>query len=221
MKASILKFLIHRGVSFEHVRCGSVNTYNIENTTKKKFYSRFDREIMNACKSVRREMLKYKSSNELPHIISNATTYYRNNRLFPLYMNKEVLAIDINACYWNILHNNKMISDVIYYRYLDNKKARLISVGNLFKKTFVSYYHEGELVSKNPPIENECAFGWLFVVSESYRLLLEAIKRTDDNILKFKTDCFFVLDEHAQTIFDILTENGLTYKTERKILKVN
>lgn len=203
-------------MTFDHVKSGSVNTFIYGDHINRVRNTQFDRSIMNACKSVRNEMIKYISENPLPDIINNATTYYRHPD-YALYLNKEVMAIDINACYWNILHNNKMISDTIYRRYLNNKRARLIAVGNLYKKTFVNKYVYGKLSERNI-LENELGFGWLFVVSETYKIFLECNRITDNNIIKFKTDCFYVLPEYSKMIIDYITSCGLSCKQEVKTL---
>lgn len=216
-KQRILNFYINRRCSFEHIKSGSVNTFIHNNRVVRSVMNRYDRDIMLACRYVRSDMKKYLAYNEMPDILPSATTFYRHSD-YRRYINTEVDAIDINACYWNILYNKGILSEKVYKRFVDQKKARLIAVGNLFKKTIIKKYIEGVLIDTKI-LDNDFAIGWQFVVSESWKILLECREVTNDNVLMFKTDCFFVLPEYTKCVCDLIEAKGLSWKIEKKVLK--
>jgi hypothetical protein len=147
------------------------------------------------------------------------TTFYRNGGLFTDYIirgGREIVMVDIKACYWTIAYHAGIINEKTYYKYLASKEMRLFSIGNL-KKSKRSAMMQGGRVIKGTETEekNPHEWVWNYVVYVAYELFTKINNAIGRNAFMYKTDCVYASPEHLDTICEILKEEGFDYKVEK------
>ena len=215
-----LTHLCNRKRDFTVISSGSIRI--IETDTKTKYcLTNVKGLVPHACKDVQADVLNYMSTNPIPAIVSGSKTFYINRELHTRLMNEniyELPAIDINACYWNILHNKGILSDKTYYKYLNKKTERLIAVGNLYKTVRVVQYISGEIVGRPHVSRYDWEWVWRYVVSETWQLFEKINMAVGGNIVMFKTDCFYVLPCNVNQVIELIELYGYTCKSEIKTI---
>lgn len=173
-----------------------------------------------ACKVVKEEVTKYTELNgSLNYDLR--TTNYTNSGLFNDYVLKggrEVYLIDIKACYWNILHNDGIISSKTYSKYLNDKVLRLVSVGNLNKKSTTRSFGGGKEISSPSVVNNPNGWVWEYVVYRAYEIFEKVNSAINFKTMQYKTDCFFVTKDEVEVVKSTLNELGYESSVERRII---
>ena len=129
---------------------------------------------------------------------------------------KPIVAIDINACYWNIAHNLGFLSDRLYNRGLEkaSKEGLLIAVGCLNKKPRIKVYKAGELV-ENKPDENYynrySPFYWK-IIETSEDIMMKTYELFKDNWYMYLTDCLYVDSKVSKQAQEFLASLGYQSK---------
>jgi hypothetical protein len=182
----------------------------------------YDADIITACRAINLDIKKFNATKRekiISELHKNPTTFYKNIELFKLYLGCEVLIMDINACYFNLLRIAGIITKKTYDKFLPKKKARLIAVGNTYKKTYIIEYKNGEPLNDSKMILNPNEWVWKYVVSESWKIFREVNEATNNNVILFKTDCFTIDASYEDITRTIVEKHGLTLKKEYKILE--
>lgn len=131
-------------------------------------------------------------------------------------INKDIVAIDINNCYWTSLFINDFISETHYLRYIANKEykiSRNASIGSCCARTNYKKYVAGELVIEES-MENPLYFIYNKIISDIFNIALLFYLKYD--CFMFLTDCFFCDKKYAQNIKEDLKKMG--FETTIKII---
>jgi hypothetical protein len=212
--------LVNSKKSFKLVTYGNSHKIVYSNSTYAFFNRSNNKEIPIACKQVlscAKNYLKKYSRDTLSNN-PNATTMFSNRHLLKQALqdqSTEIVAIDIKACYWNILKNKGILTKKVYNKYLDNKLVRLVAVGNLAKAKHERFYINGK-ENKDLYIrtENKYRIIWDYVVSQVWDVFHKINYALSFNIMFFKTDCFYVLPEYEGAITNYLRSINLNYSIE-------
>lgn len=130
----------------------------------------------------------------------------------------KVIAVDINNCYWSMLLKLGYISHELYLKGLsggkDWKKSRVASVGSLGKKTMITDYINinGKLLSKSNIVTCELNPFRLHLINTVFNDCLEIAKAVGSEFLFFLTDCFFVTENGAELVKQLLKLKGFEFK---------
>ncbi len=200
--------------------CGSVRELEYGGQIQKFIFKNEFSEytsIGSACRCIMLDIDKYLLTNE-PIRSPHRSTYYCNGEIMADYIMKggrKISAVDMSACYWNILHNAGIIGDKLYRRYLDEKIIRLIAVGNLTKKKTSSIRQRGKAI-KGSEIEVSNQYGWVwdYVIYKAYEIFETANKLLNNNIIMLKTDCFYIAEKYLPELEKIMQSIGYEYKVE-------
>jgi hypothetical protein len=203
---------------------GSTKAIEANGNKYQLIYANMDNKIANGCKIVKQECMDYLKTHtnfEELNLIKGATTQYRNRTLIQELKEKNatssIIGIDIQACYWNLLHNLGVLSDKTFNKYVDVKNIRLIAVGNLNKRiTIINFDENGKQIGNPFSYKHPTHVFWDYVVSRSWDLALQAKK--DIKLVAFRTDCFYILPESEKYIINLITSNNLKYRIEKKAL---
>lgn len=216
---SLIKKMIKQGKTFKLESCGNTHFIYFKRKTYY-FYERSnDTLIPQACKDVLRCCRNYFKQNTIDSLPVNiyAKTYASNKFLLTKIINDKVniVAIDLKACYWNILFKKGILTEKVYHKYLHEKDARLISVGNLKKEKHYKYYIDGiEDVTQAHVVQNRFKIVWDFVVSEAYNLYCQLNLNFGYPVFLFKTDCYYVEESLKLMVCKYLDDNQIQYSTD-------
>ncbi len=204
-------------VPYKIYSCGSTRELEyggqIQKFIIKSEFSAFN-SIGSVCRCIMLEIDKYLKNNA-PIKTEYRSTNYCNGEVIADYIMKggrKINAVDMSACYWNILHNATIISDKFYRKYLDEKALRLIAVGNLNKKKTSSIRQAGKKI-KNSEMEivNPYSWVWNYVVFKAYEIFEMVNKQLNNNIIMLKTDCFYIAENHLSALEKIMQTIGYEY----------
>lgn len=124
--------------------------------------------------------------------------------------NKRVALVDINHCFWKILHNAKVINDDLYEKYKHTKDSRLVSVGSLNKATTITTKING--VEKKEVFKNPKAWVWKYVSYQSYLAVTSVKDLVNNNIFSYNTDGIYMPEQYAELAAKHLESIGLPSK---------
>lgn len=170
--------------------------------------------IGSACRCMMLEVDKYLKDNE-PIRTEYRSTNYSNGEVIVDYIMKggrKINAVDMSACYWNILHNAGIISDKFYYKYLPEKEIRLVAVGNLTKKR-ISAIRQGGKTIKSSEIEvsNQYSWVWDYVIYKAYEIFETVNKALNNKVIMYKTDCFYIVENDLPALEKEMQSIGYEY----------
>lgn len=181
-----------------------------------------NRSIGACCLSVMRQVEKFVKEHGVLYC-ERRTTFYRNGGLFTDYIirgGRELVMVDIKACYWTIAYHAGIINEKTYYKYLGSKDMRLFSIGNLKKSKRSALIQGGRIISGTETEEkNQHEWVWNYVVYVAYELFTKINDTIGRNAFMFKTDCVYASPEHLDKICEILKEEGFEYKVEKMTIK--
>lgn len=130
----------------------------------------------------------------------------------------DVVAVDINSCYFNTLFQLGAIDEACYKAGFKKKeaykKARNIAVGSLNRTGLirewdgVSEYETTGLERRNTAVVR------LDVIDTVYNRSLEIARELESDFLFFLTDCFFIRPEGLEKLKTLLDKHLYTYKVE-------
>jgi len=140
----------------------------------------------------------------------------------------DLYEIDLKSAYWNYAYKFKFISKDIYERGNDtnkiSKKARLIALGNLAKRSYEMEFNGSEF-GKSEIIESDNTQDIFFKVSQKTDSVMTRLKLiAAKDYLFYWVDAVFVKSERAKNeIENYLKQNRIEFKTVKidKILKTN
>jgi hypothetical protein len=147
-----------------------------------------------------------------PHLTS---VNYRNCHWFGTGV--QMLAIDINHCYWRTAFMLGYITEDTYLKGIerdDFKKARLISIGTLGKMLTVKMYEDGTKTKEYIDDRDYLKYGRFFwhIISKIYELLQELISELKDDFLMYLTDCVFIDETKRDVVMSIMSKHGYAAK---------
>lgn len=176
-----------------------------------------DKGVGMACKRVKEDATKF--TNEKGSLPSEKrTTFFYSNGLFNEFLMKggrDVYMVDINSCYWSIVHNAGIISDATFNALNDKKILRLVAIGNLNKKTIVKKYSKGKEVAIEQ-FENPNSWVWDYVVYKAYEIFEQVNEYIDNRTMMYKTDCFFVGKDDVARVQYKLKQLGYESSVEKR-----
>lgn len=135
------------------------------------------------------------------------------------YAGTKIKAIDINSCYFDTAYNLGQFSEKIYEmghkKAGEYKKARVMAIGSMGKKMFVTTWHGGKIIDKKPT-RDELAGARVDVLKSVYEMAIDIAKNPmiRDGFLFFLTDCFFVTAEKQEIVERLLEEYGYKHKNK-------
>jgi hypothetical protein len=131
---------------------------------------------------------------------------------------RDVIAVDINSCYFNTLFQLGAIDEACYRAGFKKKEAyklaRNIAVGSLNRTGLirewdgVSEYETTGLERRNTAVVR------LDVIDTVYNRCLEIARALESDFLFFLTDCFFIRPSGLEKLKTLLDSHLYTYKTE-------
>lgn len=128
----------------------------------------------------------------------------------------QIYELDLNASYWNIAHKNNFISNETYKYALENKKiskkARLISLGALAKKTHTTYF-DGKQFTKYEERENINKDYFFYITRKNYEIMSVLKLIANKDYLFYWVDAiFFKGNEALKNISNYLNSQNIGYK---------
>ena len=130
----------------------------------------------------------------------------------------DLYEIDLKAAYWNLAYKNKFISKEIFERgnntKLISKKARLIALGNLAKRSYIMEY-DGFGFGKSEIETSEGTENIFFKVSQQTDAIMTRLKLLCGNdYLFYWVDAIFLKGERAKNeIESYLKSRKMEFKT--------
>ncbi len=217
---SHLRIYKNMGLDFHVVTYGSSTEIHINGKIKRFNCSKHtDKRIGACCRAVIHDVTKYTKENGVIKVEKRATSYRNAGKLTDMILKGRynISLIDFNACYWNLIHGAGIITDKTHAKYLDEKKLRVIAVGNLMKKKIIETYDGGKKVNKDEfdLIENPNAWVWDYAVFKAYEVFRWVNNYIDGRVLAFQTDCFFVDTEDEQAVVRYLKAVGRGFSVDR------
>lgn len=210
------------GASYRVEKCGRVQKAIFANKVIKLIeppatdYGSEAKSIINCCKAVEREVRQFEKEYGKRRI-TKQPTYHKNTSLIEQHIGKKCTPIDLTACYWNILHHSKVISDATHQEYLKNKPARLIAVGMMNKSTFSYRVVAGKKIKNSENVKRSPhSWVWNFVVSEAWAMYNAINNEVEGRVLKFKTDCVYLLQDDIKTVINWLDNHSIRYRVNKK-----
>lgn len=206
------------GVSYKIIMKGGVREIHYGNHVLRfSLVKSTNDKVGTCCSTVIKQANKFtKEHGILEHEIS--TTYKSNNRAFVDYFmrgGREVVAVDVKACYWTIAYEMGIINEKTFNKYFDEKELRLTAIGNLKKPTTSSVYKKGKPIKgSNLYFANPNEWVWDYIVYRTYKLFEEVDEAVGNEVFLFKTDCFFAASKHKAKIEEVLDRNGFGYRSE-------
>jgi hypothetical protein len=97
------------------------------------------------------------------------------------------------------------------------KPARLVAIGNLKKKTFISV-KQGDLFNKTT-VENPLGIIWDLIILEVYQMYLDVRELVGSDFIAWYTDCIYVSRDHSKALKAYFDSKELTIKSEPIKLK--
>lgn len=146
------------------------------------------------------------------------TTFYKNAGLFTDYLMKdgrEVVEVDIKACYWTVAFNSGIISEETYNKYEDSKELRLIAIGNTNKSTITTKKRGGQNIGEHAIEKNFHRWVWNYVVYKAYEIFEKANAKTKKNVFLFRTDGIYVAPEHEETVKQVISKMGFEFRVTK------
>lgn len=135
-------------------------------------------------------------------------------------LHKDIIEIDINACYWRLAYVLGFITERTYKSGLRNKnykKGRNTAIGALASKIETRIYRYGECVDVKID-EKETRVVRQMIVDYTYKMSKEILSKFKNDILWFETDCFFTTPRVAQAIVKILKQKGFNTTIKDSLL---
>lgn len=143
-------------------------------------------------------------------------SFYNEDILLEMSSGSEIIAVDINSCYFNTLFQLGAISEKVYKaafrKKSEYKDARNIAVGSLGRVGYITEY-DGEKEMKGIERRNTAVVR-LDVIDTVYNRCLEIARALESDFLFFLTDCFFIRPSGLEKLKTLLDSHLYTYKTE-------
>ena len=129
---------------------------------------------------------------------------------------EQIYELDLNASYWNIAHKNNFISNDTYKYALENKKiskkARLISLGALAKKTHTTYF-DGRQFTRYEERDNINKDYFFYITRKNYEIMSVLKLIANKDYLFYWVDAiFFKGNEALKNITNYLIKENIGYK---------
>lgn len=168
--------------------------------------------------SVRERILsgEYVPKNTDTARIDPPNSFYNEDILLKMSSGEEIIAVDINSCYFNTLFQLGAISEKVYKsafrKKSEYKDARNIAVGSLGRVGYITEY-DGEKEMKGLE-RRDTAVVRLDVIDTVYNRSLKIAKELGSDFLFFLTDCFFIRPQGLKLLKLLLDKHLYTYKVE-------
>ena len=180
---------------------------------------------------VRREILERIERGEKPpksKAHTQVLAFHENNLIDVSKKGETVVAIDLNACYWNTAYKLGFLSEPLFKKgWKKRREAKLglvSSIGSLNKRTFSEKFEFGVSngVQKTNKDDNLRPYYWA-VINEVNRIMNHTIAELPKNdFLMWLTDCVYVRKPSVEKAQSVFTELGYEYKmSEARIEKVD
>lgn len=209
------------GVPFKIIKKGSVSEFHYGGNILRFVtvsHGKGSGKIGAVCRVVMNEVDRYMESNPILDF-ELRTTNDKNTLMFNKFImsgERDIYMVDVNACYWNILHNAGIISENVYGKYREDKYARLVAVGNLKKSTHVMSFNKGSQSGSTVVIPNPRAWVWDYVVFKAYEIFEQVNDYIDHRTMMYKTDCFFVAKNDIEKVQYKLKQLGFESSVEKR-----
>jgi len=193
-----------------------IERYMIKNE-KNTQYSDNDKRLF---KKVLFDAKKYVSSGWYYDYIEDEAYSFCNKYGIEKNINKEIVAIDINNCYWQTAYNIGVISDKTYnfgLQYCD-KKVRNATIGYLSVKSYLYKNENGKDILIREYVK-DITYARNDIIMKVYEVAKKISNKLKDDLCYFFTDCFYVTndDKVINEVINILNK----YKYEYKIAYSN
>lgn len=136
---------------------------------------------------------------------------------------REVVAVDIDSCYFNTLYNIGAIDERTYLtgfgKNKEYKNARNISVGSLNRVGRITVF-DG-LVETKETERKPTSVVRLDVIDTVYNIALRVARELGDSFLFFLTDCFFIEKDALQHCIALLEPSQYKYKVKHDTVKIS
>lgn len=129
----------------------------------------------------------------------------------------QMLAIDINHCYWRTAFMLGYIKEETYLKGIEKdeyKKGRLIAIGTLGKMLTVKKYENGVKIKEYIDDRDYLKYGRFFwhIISKIYELIQELKIVLGEDFLMFLTDCIFIDQNKKDIAIEIMNKHGYSTK---------
>jgi len=193
-----------------------IDSYIIQNE-KEKGYSDNDKRLF---KKVLYDAKKYVSSGWYHDYIENEAYSFANKYGIEKNVNKEIVAIDINNCYWQTAYNIGVISEKTYNFGLQfcDKKVRNATIGYLNVKSYLYKNENGKDILIREYVK-DITYARNDIIMKVYEVAKKISNKLKDDLCFFFTDCFYITkdDKAINEVINILKK----YKYEYKIAYSN
>lgn len=203
-------------------RDGSIGYLHYGNLIKKYilisrgcFKGTYDETVLCACKDVKREAKAFiATGKKLDYGIGE--TYFTNNLFTSEYVlsgGTDVSLVDINHCYWRIAFLDGIITEKTYLKYINEKDARLVAIGNLNKTKMYEYSDGGGNVTAWVESQ-ETAWLWDYIVYRAYKIVNEVKESLGGKIFSYITDGIYMPPEYCERAMLVLKGLDMNSKIE-------
>jgi hypothetical protein len=217
MKAKKIPFTIEQTLSTTKLKTSEATYYYVESASK---LNNYELSLINKVKN------DVKALNFDFDVLPTKYIDLENNTNFDT--EEQIYELDLNASYWNIAYKEKIISESTYKYAIENKKiskkARLISLGALAKKTHITEY-DGIQFTKYYNIDNVNKHIFFYITRKNYEIMNVLKNIAKDNYLFFWVDAIFFKGSRTLNEIDLYLKSAdigyKYYKIDNIIKKDN
>jgi len=216
-----LEIQMAAGTSFKILSSGMSRRIVFENGHEKKFFGmRGGNSIIPGSyfvgmmkRSVEKYVEKYGVVDKQPP----PTIQMFNEPAIAKVIDKPIVCIDLNLCYWRTAYLLDFINEDLYKKGLKSghKRGMLVSVGALNKLPLVGHYVDGKCVNTSSDYvynSKYSPFYWA-ILNKVNDLAMEIYKVLKDDMYMWLTDCAFVSMDREVEVKAIMEKYGYKYKT--------
>lgn len=156
-------------------------------------------------------------------LVDNNITYFVSKDNFKKFENEVINSFDINHCYWRTAYLAGYIKEKTYLKGISNneyKEALHIILGSLARTQYISEYEYDREIKRYSEYANiNYAAFWHKIKELVYKLFIEFKTNFPNDLLMFKTDCFYFNPEITTKVIEFLTKKGYTSKYNSIIVR--